>query len=114
MDPNSSTPDPGVTGVPVNRQQARRKHAPASATSDASEAEEYAVELRDALNRLRAAEAELQRRSSLLIATRLRAQTERQRYVELFESAPDGYLVTDGAGKIVEANRATGYLFQWP
>ncbi|MCC5626167.1 PAS domain-containing sensor histidine kinase, partial [Nostoc sp. CHAB 5715] len=35
---------------------------------------------------------------------------QRQRYQDLFEFAPDGYLVTDTAGIIQEANRAAGIL----
>jgi PAS domain S-box-containing protein len=35
---------------------------------------------------------------------------ERQRYQELFEGAPDGYLMTDARGLIEEANRAARAL----
>ncbi|HEY3781111.1 MAG TPA: PAS domain S-box protein [Fimbriimonadaceae bacterium] len=38
-------------------------------------------------------------------------EQERQRYVDLFEHAPDGYVVTDLQGKILEANRAAIDLF---
>lgn len=41
-----------------------------------------------------------------LTATRLQVESERQRYQELFDFAPDAYLVTDLQGKIWEANRA--------
>jgi PAS domain S-box-containing protein len=34
-----------------------------------------------------------------------RADAERQRYLELFELAPDGYCVTDIRGVIVEGKR---------
>ena len=37
-------------------------------------------------------------------------EEERQRYQELFEFAPDGYLVTDALGVIREANRAASEL----
>jgi PAS domain S-box-containing protein len=37
-------------------------------------------------------------------------EVERQRYQELFEFAPDAYLVTDTLGVIREANRAAGLL----
>lgn len=46
-----------------------------------------------------------------LVAARKAVEAERQRYQELFELAPDGYLVTDVNGKIQEANRAAGLLF---
>ncbi|MEH2183019.1 PAS domain-containing hybrid sensor histidine kinase/response regulator [Nostoc sp.] len=41
-----------------------------------------------------------------LQATRIAVEKERQRYQELFDFAPDGYLVTDTSGIILEANRA--------
>src|SRR5438045_3432175 len=37
---------------------------------------------------------------------------ERQRYAELFDFAPDAYLVTDPYGAITEANRAAGALLR--
>jgi len=37
-------------------------------------------------------------------------EAERQLYLDLFESAPDGYLVTDEVGTIREANRAAAML----
>ncbi len=46
-----------------------------------------------------------------LVAARKAVEAERQRYQELFELAPDGYLVTDVNGTIQEANRAAGLLF---
>lgn len=37
---------------------------------------------------------------------------EQQRYQDLFNFAPDGYVVTDTAGKVLEANRAIAQLLQ--
>jgi PAS domain S-box-containing protein len=42
------------------------------------------------------------------------AQAQRLRYQELFDFAPDGYLVTDGRGIILEANYAVAALLQVP
>jgi diguanylate cyclase (GGDEF)-like protein/PAS domain S-box-containing protein len=39
---------------------------------------------------------------------------ERQRYRDLFEFAPDAYLVTDASGRIREANQAASALLQTP
>ena len=42
------------------------------------------------------------------------AEAERQRYQELFDFAPDGYLVTDAVGTIREANRAAAAMLAVP
>ncbi len=47
-----------------------------------------------------------------LNATCLGIEAERRRYQELFELAPQGYLVTDGEGGILEANCAAGNLLK--
>lgn len=39
-------------------------------------------------------------------------ESERQRYRDLFEFAPDGYLVTDGQGIILEANQSAVCLLE--
>ncbi len=41
-----------------------------------------------------------------------RLDAERLRYQHMFELAPNGYLVTDSASRIVEANRAAGELLR--
>ncbi|MBE8971185.1 GAF domain-containing protein [Nostocales cyanobacterium LEGE 12452] len=56
-------------------------------------------ELQITLEELKIASEELQ-------ATRIVVEKERQRYQELFDFAPDAYLVTDRFGTILEANRA--------
>ncbi|MEH1870511.1 PAS domain-containing hybrid sensor histidine kinase/response regulator [Nostoc sp.] len=56
-------------------------------------------ELKITLEELKIASEELQ-------ATRMVVEKERQRYQELFDFAPDGYLVTDTNGIILEANLA--------
>ncbi|MGE0682093.1 MAG: sensor histidine kinase [Candidatus Binatia bacterium] len=67
-------------------------------------------ELGAALEELHVAQAELQQQNEELIATRHVIETERRRYQELFEFAPDGYLVTDAQGVIREANLAAATL----
>ncbi|NEU82865.1 ATP-binding protein [Nostoc sp. UIC 10630] len=61
------------------------------------------AELQIALEEMRIASEELQ-------ATRIAVEKERQRYQELFDFAPDAYLVTDIYGTILEANHATTIL----
>ena len=53
---------------------------------------------------LQAAKEELRQKNEELIATRSSLEAETQRYRELFEFAPDSYLVTDIDGTIREAN----------
>lgn len=67
--------------------------------------------LQAVLEELEAAEQVLIQRNDELIVTQERLEIERHRYRELFELAPDGYLVTDCEGIIEEANRAAAALF---
>src|SRR5215510_5635127 len=63
-------------------------------------------DLHTALEELHVAEEEQFQQNEALAAARLAAEAERQRYQELFDFAPLGYLVTDPDGIIQEANRA--------
>ncbi len=71
---------------------------------------EVVEQLRDALEELQVAEEELRLQNEELAAAQEELRAEHQRYVDLFEFAPDGYLVTDAAGLIREANRAAAAL----
>ncbi|MEA5605942.1 ATP-binding protein [Nostoc sp. UHCC 0252] len=64
----------------------------------------------EAFEELQIALEELQIASEELQATRMAVENERQRYQELFDFAPDGYLVTDIYGTILEANQASTIL----
>lgn len=66
--------------------------------------------LTEAVEQLSMALAELQAVNEALTQTRQAALREQLRYQELFEFAPDGYLVTDPYGHIQEANRAVSAL----
>ena len=57
-----------------------------------------------------AAEQALRRQNEELIAIRDSLEREKQKYYELFELAPDAYLVTDMRGIIREANAAASLL----
>jgi PAS domain S-box-containing protein len=70
--------------------------------------------LQHTLEELHIAEEELRQQNEELAAARLVAESERQHYQELFDYAPDGYLVTDAAGTIQEANRAVATLLSVP
>ena len=67
-------------------------------------------ELQSSVEELRVADEEMRVQNEGLIHSRLRLEAERQRYQDLFEFAPDGYLVTDTDGVILEANRAVSKM----
>ncbi len=67
-------------------------------------------ELNTAFEELQVAEEELRAQNEELAVAQAAMEAERQRYQELFEFAPDGYLVTDAQGKIQEANLAAARL----
>jgi PAS domain S-box-containing protein len=76
---------------------------------------EQAIEdLRSTLEELREAEEELQRRNEDLGAIQVQLDAERRRYRELFDLAPDAYLVTDLRGTIEEANPPASQLLAVP
>jgi PAS domain S-box-containing protein len=68
------------------------------------------LEMETAAEELRAAEEELRQQNEELLAVQMQLEEEREKYLDLFEMAPDGYLVTDERGVIVEANRAAVQL----
>ena len=67
-------------------------------------------ELHSTIEELRVAEEEMRAQNEELQLTRQRVETERHRYQDLFEFAPDGYLVTALDGKILDANQAAARL----
>lgn len=66
------------------------------------------------IKNLQTANQELQRQNQELTNLAEAHSQERQRYQELFELAPEAYLVTDQEGKIQEANLAAAKLFKIP
>jgi two-component system, cell cycle sensor histidine kinase and response regulator CckA len=68
-------------------------------------------ELSSALEELQAATLELLTQNEQLTSSRQELEDERRRYQELFNFAPDGYLVTDTEGIILNANSAAAGLF---
>lgn len=74
--------------------------------------EESLEELCTTVEEMQIAEEELRLQNEQLRASQEERLAERQRYQDLFEFAPDAYLVTDVDGKILEANYAAAELFQ--
>jgi PAS domain S-box-containing protein len=94
---------------------ARRRLAELEQRAGASAGEKAVMaealeELSTALEELHVASEELRHQNEELAASRGIIEAERRRYQDLFEFAPDGYLVTDPEGTIREANRAAATL----
>lgn len=66
------------------------------------------------LEELQAAVEELKLQNKELRAARQEVELQHRHYRDLFEFAPDGYLVTDLAGIIRDANQAAGALLEVP
>lgn len=69
-------------------------------------------ELGVSLEELRVSQELLHEQNQELLEAHVALEIERQRYQELFEFAPDGYLITDIQGKIQEANYAASLLLK--
>ncbi|KAM3099589.1 PAS domain-containing sensor histidine kinase [Phormidesmis sp. 146-35] len=69
-------------------------------------------ELHVSLEELQVAQDELCQQQNAILEAQDAIESERQRYCELFEFAPDGYLITDRFGAIREANRAAAILLK--
>src|SRR3954470_7412668 len=67
-------------------------------------------ELHTALEELRVVDEELRQQNEELVSAHLQVEIERQRYQDLFQLAPDAYLVTDLMGIITEANLSSSRL----
>jgi PAS domain S-box-containing protein len=72
------------------------------------------IELLEALEELRVADEELRQQNDELAASRDEIDRERQKYYELFDFAPDAYVVTDANGTVREANAAASHLLGVP
>jgi PAS domain S-box-containing protein len=71
------------------------------------------AELATAMEELHVAQEELRVQNEQLIAARMEIEQEHQRYKDLFDFAPDGYVVTNIAGTIQEANRSAVNMLNW-
>jgi PAS domain S-box-containing protein len=71
-------------------------------------------EFHSALHELQVAERELRKRGWVVAGVCSDGAAEHERYRDLFEFAPEGYLVTDMDGAIQEANRAAAALLHIP
>ncbi len=79
-------------------------------TSEQQQLKEALKEHYLTIQELQVALEELRWQNEELAATRQGLESEQQRYQELFEFAPNGYLVTNSEAIILEANQAAGKL----
>ncbi|HLO86043.1 MAG TPA: PAS domain S-box protein, partial [Nostocaceae cyanobacterium] len=75
---------------------------------------QFNQEFQQTLEELQVVEEELRQQNEQLLIAHEIAELERQRYRDLFEFAPDGYLVTNTSGIIEEANQAASRLLSIP
>jgi PAS domain S-box-containing protein len=66
------------------------------------------------LEELQTSQEELRHQNQALLVAQQTVEQQRQRYLTLYELAPDGYLATDRQGNIRQANRAAARLFSIP
>ncbi|MCL5099367.1 MAG: response regulator [Candidatus Omnitrophica bacterium] len=76
--------------------------------------QESLEEIRTCLEELQVAGEELRQQNEELVQARDQIKFEQQRYQELFEFAPEAYLVTDSNGRILRANQAAAALANVP
>jgi PAS domain S-box-containing protein len=129
MDPPDASPaddSPGAPGGPAEsphdvvagqvrraRRQIEALHRRAAhegGTEHDSLAEEAVEALYTTLEELQVSEEELRIQAEELTASHELLEAERARYRELFQLAPDAYLVTDADGVVQEANAAAARL----
>lgn len=92
------------------RLQAIQEHSKTLPSTPDLLLKETISELSIALEELHVAVEELHLQNEELIVTRHAVEQERQRYQELFDFAPDAYLITDINGTIQEVNNAAEKL----
>jgi len=98
----------------ADRLQAMQDRVSGLTSADPLASSETVEDLKVALEELRVAEEDLRHQNDELSAAHLELDLERRRYRELFEFAPDAYLVTDPTGIVRQANRSASTLLRVP
>jgi PAS domain S-box-containing protein len=97
----------------IHAQQERRDSEAALHQAN-RELKHYAHQLETTNQEIEITLEELRQGNEELISSRQETERQRQRYQDLFNLAPDGYLVTDTWGVIQEANQAARLLLVVP
>ncbi len=95
---------------PISKPGYEKLAAPNQAPARSDLRTESNQDLLAEVNRLRAMVDELQHQTAELATVRQALEAERRRYREMFELAPDAYLLTSLDGVIREANRAAAAM----
>jgi PAS domain S-box-containing protein len=95
----------------VRRVASLRERAGQPLFEDSALIQEALQELDTAQEELRVAEEQLHAQVDMMHEVQAKLARERQRYRELFEAAPEPYLVTDVRGHVQDANRRAAALF---
>src|SRR5688572_4141236 len=75
---------------------------------------EILAQLSTSMEELRVSEEELREQANELRSANELLEVERQRYRDLFETTPDGYVTTNVYGAIQEANQAAAMILGLP
>ena len=115
-DPSLSSPRRFDEQVRRSRQQLAHLRRPRGEDEGPADprVEEAIESLYTALEELRVTEEELRVQNEQLEQTQMLIEAERVRYEEIFQLAPDAYLVTDAQGIVLEANHAAAALLSVP
>jgi PAS domain S-box-containing protein len=113
-DPSLSSHQRFDAQVRRSREQIRDLRRRVSEGPADARVDETVEALHTALEELRVTEEELRIQNEQLAESQMLVEAERVRYAELFQLAPDAYLVTDAAGVIAEANHAAAALLHVP
>jgi PAS domain S-box-containing protein len=105
--------DQAIRAVQAHLDGLQQRAVEDSGASDAVLSEAF-EELHITLEELHIANEERLQQHEELASTRQIVEGERRRYQELFDFAPHGYLLTDAAAVIRQANRAAAVLFGVP
>ncbi|HTD83597.1 MAG TPA: PAS domain S-box protein, partial [Gemmatimonadaceae bacterium] len=114
MDPGQQPTTSDLRDFSRKVKQATKRQERRSTATEVEETSAAALvrqeEILAAIEDLRLAEEQLRAQNEALAASRQAIDSERLMYRELFDSAPDAYLITDVYGNIREANVAAGWM----
>ncbi len=103
-----------IKAVQMQADGLRAAYSMGDTTSDTNPMLQTLEKLLAALEELHVAQEELAIQNEELVATRQHVENQRYRYQDLFENAPDAYLVTDLKGVIREANHVAANMLNVP